>query len=502
MMLTILAGELTLKQWHDECGVFGIWNSPLASQLSYLGLYAIQHRGQESAGIVTLDGNTHLSEKGLGLVADVFDQATLSSLTGKAAIGHVRYSTTGRNSIANAQPLMASLYNGPVAIAHNGNLVNAEPLKRELKSRGAIFQGTNDTEVVLHMLAQNQSSDLVTCLRESLNRLEGAYSFTILSHQALVAARDPHGFRPLVLGEIEGGNEGQPTFVLASETCAFDLIGAKFIREIEPGEIWWVDSKGEHSIRLDREVKRAHCVFEHVYFARPDSVVFGQSVYAARQRAGRILARENPVDVDLIIPVPDSGVPAALGYASESGKPFELGIIRNHYIGRTFIQPNQAIRDVGVKIKLNPQTAILKGKRVVVVDDSLVRGTTSKKIVGLIRAAGATEVHLRIAAPPTIGPCYYGVDTPEKSHLIASNQSIESIREYVGADSLGYLSLEGLSEAVNPSSGAGSASEPGRDNSGSGIRGVSNYCAACFDGNYPTELFGLDLDPKGNIRGI
>jgi amidophosphoribosyltransferase len=469
-------GEFNLKAWHDECGVFGIWNHVQASQLTYLGLYAIQHRGQESAGIVTLDGAVHHHKKGLGLVADVFDDQSLQDLPGTAAIGHVRYSTTGRNLLSNAQPLLAQLYNGPVAIAHNGNIVNSEPLKNELKSRGAIFQGTNDTEVILHLLAHHPSQNLVECLKDSVARLEGAYSLALLSHESLIACRDPHGFRPLVLGKLES------SFVLASESCAFDLIGAKFIREIEPGEIWWVDAQGEHSIKIEKKAPRSACVFEHVYFARPDSVVFGQSVYDVRKRAGRILARENPVEVDIIVPVPDSGVPAAIGYSLESGKPFELGIIRNHYIGRTFIQPQQSIRDFAVKIKLNPQTAILKGQRVVVVDDSLVRGTTSKKIVGLVRAAGATEVHLRIAAPPSVGPCYYGVDTPEKSQLIASHKSLDEIRKFVGADTLGYLSLKGLKEAVRGEEGG--------------------YCAACFDGKYPTSLYGLDLDPKGNIRGI
>jgi amidophosphoribosyltransferase len=480
-MPTRAGGGKILKAWHDECGVFGIWNHPQASRLTYLGLYAIQHRGQESAGIVTLDGQTQHVRKGLGLVSEVFDEAALDLLPGRAAIGHVRYSTTGMNSLANAQPLASQLYGGPVAIAHNGNIVNAEALKKELKSQGSIFQGTNDTEVILHMIARNSSSDLLQCLKESLERVEGAFSLAVLSHEGVFAARDPHGFRPLVLGTLEGRQGESPAWVIASETCAFDLIGAKLVREIEPGEIFYADKNGTKSVFLDRKAPRSACVFEHVYFARPDSVVFGESVYETRKRAGRILARENPIDVDIIVPVPDSGVPAAIGYAAESGKPFELGIIRNHYIGRTFIQPQQQIRDVGVKIKLNPQTAVLKGKRVVVIDDSLVRGTTSKKIVGLVRAAGATEVHLRIAAPPTVGPCYYGVDTPEKSQLIAANQTLEQIRQFVEADSLGYLSMKGLSEAVHAEKG---------------------YCSACFDGQYPTPLFGLDLDPKGNIRGI
>lgn len=460
-----------MKSWRDECGVFGIWNHPDASRLAYLGLYAIQHRGQESAGIVSLRGEQHYHHKGLGLVGDVFTEEVLNQLPGTAAIGHVRYSTTGLNFLNNAQPLMAQLLNGPVAVAHNGNIVNADPLRQDLKGQGAIFQGTNDTEVLLHMIARHQSSNLPECLKATLERVEGAFSLTVLSHKALFAARDPWGFRPLVLGEMPSP-DGGTALVIASETCAFDLIGARFKREIEPGEIFWVDSEGEHSVFLSKKpAQTAKCVFEHVYFARPDSVVFGRSVYETRKEAGRILAKECPAQVDLIVPVPDSGVPSAIGYSAESRIPFELGIIRNHYIGRTFIQPHQAIRDFGVKIKLNPQSAILKGKRVVVVDDSLVRGTTSRKIISLVRAAGATEVHLRIAAPPTTGPCYYGVDTPEKAQLIAATHSVEQIREFVGADTLGYLSMDGLRDAVR-----------GKD---------GGYCAACFDGNYPTPLYGL-----------
>ncbi|MDX9732047.1 MAG: amidophosphoribosyltransferase, partial [Bdellovibrionales bacterium] len=418
-----------------------------------------------------------------GLVSEDFNDGILDTLKGSAAIGHVRYSTTGQNLMANTQPLHASLFNGPIAVAHNGNIVNAGEIRERLKAEGSIFQGTNDTEVILHLIAKHPSADLVECLKTGLAQLEGAFSITVLSHKSLIAARDPQGFRPLVLGRLGSA------WVVASETCAFDLIGASFVREIEPGEIWWVDESGEHSIRYGEKKPRRACVFEHVYFARPDSVVFGQSVYGVRKRAGELLAKQDSeetgddrIDFDLVIPVPDSGVPAALGYSAASGKPFELGIIRNHYIGRTFIQPHQSIRDFGVKIKLNPQSAILKGKRVVVLDDSLVRGTTSKKIIALIRAAGAKEVHLRIAAPPTVSPCYYGVDTPEKSQLIASRQSREEIQHFVGADSLRYLTIQGLMEAVQGESGG--------------------YCAACFDGKYPTPLYGLDLMPKGNIRGL
>jgi amidophosphoribosyltransferase len=497
------AGGRNLKTWHDECGVFGIWNHPDASRLTYLGLYAIQHRGQESAGIVSLDGERHYIKKGLGLVGEVFDDESFQSLPGRAAIGHVRYSTTGRNSISNAQPLHAELHRGPFAISHNGNIVNAGQIKEQLKNLGSIFQGTNDTEIVLHLMARNsnvnedKNENFVQCLLEVLERLDGAFSFTMLSHQTLFAARDPYGFRPLVLGvlesDIENGVDG-PAYVLASETCAFDLIGAKYIREIEPGELFWVDESGPHSVFMRRKVQaRAACVFEHIYFARPDSVIFGASVYETRKRAGRILSRECSVAADLVVPVPDSGLAAAIGYSAESGIPFELGIIRNHYIGRTFIQPQQSIRDFGVKIKLNPQAEVLKGKRVIVIDDSLVRGTTSKKIVGLVRAAGASEVHLRIAAPPTTGPCYYGVDTPERSQLIAANQSLEEIRSFVGADTLGYLSLKGMKEAV---------AVRGVKESDVEVNASKGFCSACFDGHYPSQLYGLDTVPKGNIRGI
>lgn len=467
--------EVSLKRsWKEECGVFGIWNHPEAARLAYLGLYAMQHRGQESAGIVTLDVNEnlealHRSHKALGLVADVFTESELLKLTGKSAIGHVRYSTTGENLISNAQPLSCTLLTGPLALAHNGNIVNSDSLRSALQRDGAIFQATNDTEIFLHLLARHPSNHLATALAESLQNVLGAYSLTILAHDRLVAVRDPFGFRPLVLGQFSNGS-----YVVASESCAFDLIGAKLVREVAPGEILEIDTEGLHSTFLSTPEagtrKKAQCVFEHVYFSRPDSVVFGRSVYSSRKKFGEQLATENPVEADVVIPVPDSGVPAALGYSQKSGIPFEFGIIRNHYIGRTFIQPAQSIRDVGVKIKLNAQPDILKGKRVIVIDDSLVRGTTSQKIINLIRQAGATEVHLRIASPPTTGPCYYGVDTPQKSQLIASHNSLEDIRRYIGADSLGYLSEEGMWAALNS--------------------GPENFCAACFNGDYPTSLKG------------
>ena len=460
--------------FHDECAVFGIWGDKEAARMAYLGLYAQQHRGQESAGIVTQFEGTHIHHKGLGLVGDVFSEEDLEHLKGEAAIGHTRYSTFGRNLLTNAQPLTAQLQNGPVALAHNGNIINGQKLRDELTALGSIFQGTNDTEVVLHLLARHPSPNVVECLKDCLPSIVGAFSMVLLTKDKLIAVRDPLGFRPLVLGKrpCEGG--GFAT-VIASETCAFDLIGARFVREIEPGEIFWIDREGEHSVRFHEPMARsAKCVFEHVYFARPDSIVFGASVYMTRRQLGERLAKEKPVEADIVIPVPDSGVPAALGYSQQSGIPFELGIIRNHYIGRTFIQPSQSIRSFGVKIKLNPQTQVLQGKRVIVVDDSLVRGTTSQKIIRLIRHAGAKEVHFRIASPPTTGPCFYGVDTPKKSQLAAATSTVEEIRKFIDADTLAYLSTEGLLEAV-------------------GAKKTNEFCAACFDGNYPTALYGLDI---------
>ncbi len=464
------------KKWKDECGVFGVWNDHDASRLTYLGLYALQHRGQESAGIVSLENvgekGVHFNHKGLGLVADVFQESDLDTLKGRVAIGHVRYSTTGSNLLSNAQPLTATLRRTQIAIAHNGNIVNNKQIREMLSNEGAIFQGTTDTEVLLHMLAKKQNMKFIDALKSSVSTLEGAYSLLLMTRKKLIAIRDPHGFRPLVLGS-KINTRGEKAWVLSSETCAFDLIGAKFEREIEPGEMFWIDHTGEtHSTRYTENKAHAKCIFEHVYFSRPDSVVFGQSVYESRKNFGRELARESKVSADVVIPVPDSGVPAALGYSQQSGIPFELGIIRNHYVGRTFIEPKQSIRSFGVKVKLNPQSAILNGKRVIVIDDSLVRGTTSKKIISLIRHAGATEVHLKIAAPPTTGPCYYGVDTPHKSELIAATKSIEEIREFVGADSLSYLTESGMFKAMNSSNEV--------------------YCAACFNGKYPTPLFGLD----------
>ncbi len=461
-------GEIILKSWREECAVFGIWNDPEAGRMTYLGLYAQQHRGQESAGIVTLNGESHINHKGLGLVGDVFQEEDLQKLKGNAAIGHVRYSTTGINYLSNAQPLTAQLHKGPVAIAHNGNIVNAHNVREKLIQQGAIFQGTNDTESLLHLLARHSDENIIRSLKKSVLDYEGAYSLVVLTQNKLIAMRDPQGFRPLVLGSKKL-DSGEMSYVVASETCAFDLIGAQFEREIEPGEIFWVDEKGTHSERFSESPKKSQCVFEHVYFSRPDSVVFGESVYEARKSMGATLFKEDHVDADLVIPVPDSGVPAAVGYAQASKLPFELGIIRNHYIGRTFIQPSQNIRSFGVKIKLNPQKKVLQGKRVIVIDDSLVRGTTSKKIISLLRQAGAKEVHFYVASPPTMGPCYYGVDTPKRQQLIAAEKSRDEIRDYIGADSLVYLSVEGLMKSVNGSK--------------------ETYCAACFDGDYPTTIY-------------
>ncbi len=461
--------------WKEECAVFGVWGDPDASRISFLGLYAQQHRGQESAGIVSSDDEGHhVIDRGMGLVGDVFKEKNLERLKGKTAIGHVRYSTTGRNLLNNAQPLTAELFNGQVAIAHNGNLVNSEELRKVLKKEGSIFQGTSDTECLLHLLAKHPSDDFKTCLKDSAKKLEGAFSIVILSKGDMYVMRDPKGFRPLVLGKRKL-DDGSESYVVASETCAFDLIGAEFIRAVEPGEILKISKAGlESSFFAEKEEQFRHCVFEHVYFARPDSQVFGKHVYSVRKNMGRVLALESKVDADIVVPVPDSGVPAALGFSEASGIPFEMGIIRNHYVGRTFIQPTQAIRNSGVRIKHNPQRLILEGKRVVLVDDSIVRGTTSKKIIDLVRQAGAKEVHFRVSAPPTTGPCYYGVDTPERKQLIAAEKSLKEIQKYIGADSLAYLSNEGLVSAVSE----GETME------------TWGYCSACFTGDYPHKVKG------------
>lgn len=452
------------NSWREECGVFGIWNHPQASELSYLGLFAMQHRGQESAGIVASDGNQLYIHKNLGLVQEVFEGFPFSQkLPGQSAIGHVRYSTTGENLLANAQPLKADVRGRPLAVAHNGNLVNSDELRDQLQKQGSLFQGTSDTEIFLHLLSKIGGKDWTKSLPQALEWVKGAYSLVWLGLDRMVAMRDPMGFRPLVIGTLPGGG-----YVVASESCAFDLIGAEYLREVEPGEIVTFNQDGLQSAHFKENTRRAACVFELIYFSRSDSQVFGHNVYEARKKFGERLAEESPVEADMVVPVPDSGVAAALGYSHKSRIPFEWGITRNNYVGRTFIQPVQNSRDFGVKIKLNPQPALLKGKRVVIIDDSLVRGTTSKKIIQLVREAGAKEVHLRIACPATMSPCYYGVDTPQKSELIAAQKSLEEIRQFIGADSLAYLSIEGLFQSL--------AERPDR------------FCAACFDEKYPTRV--------------
>ena len=449
---------------HEECGVFGIYNHPEAANLTYLGLYALQHRGQESCGIVSSDGNALHAHKRMGLVADVFgNQEVFKKLPGSAAIGHVRYSTAGASVEKNVQPIMVDYSRGSIAVAHNGNLVNAQLLKAELEAYGSIFQTTMDTEIIIHLLAIARNTSLVDRIVESLARIKGAYCLLFLTESRMIAVRDPNGFRPLCLGKLGTG------WVVASESCALDLIEAEFVREIEPGEMVVCNKDGGiESLFPFKKVEPTPCIFEFVYFARPDSYIFGKNVYMTRKELGRQLAREYKVEADVVIAVPDSGVPAAMGYAEEAGIPFEQGLIRNHYVGRTFIEPAQSIRHFGVKIKLNPVRDILQGKRVVVIDDSIVRGTTSRKIVKMVRNAGAKEVHMLISSPPTSYPCYYGIDTPNRKELISSSHSIEEICRYITADSLGYLSEEGLVKSV------------GVEN--------TNFCKACFTGGYPVAF--------------
>jgi amidophosphoribosyltransferase len=446
--------------FRDECGVVGVFGHAEAANLVYLGLYALQHRGQESAGIVSSRGDLLLSHRGLGLVADVFDAEIIDRLQGLSAIGHNRYSTYGRTLLKNTQPFVVEFGRGGLAIAHNGNLVNAAELRHMLEDQGSIFQSSMDTEVVVHLMAMAPGDDLVDKVVTALKQVRGAYSILFLTRRKMIAVRDPNGFRPLVLGRIKDA------VIVASETCALDLIGAEYVREIEPGEVLVMSADEIESYHPFGPSPATRCVFEYIYFSRPDSEVFGRNVYQVRKALGRQLAREQPADADLVIALPDSGLPAALGYAEESGLPFDLGLIRNHYVGRTFIEPQDAIRHFGVKVKLNAQRHVLEGKRVVVVDDSIVRGTTSRKIVTMLRAAGATEVHLRVSSPPTTGPCYYGIDTPTKEELIAPGKSVEEIRDFLEADSLGYLSAEGMYAFLG--------SEP-----------HEGFCDACFTGRYP-----------------
>ncbi|MEA1923751.1 MAG: amidophosphoribosyltransferase [Pseudomonadota bacterium] len=447
------------------CGIIGVYNHPEASNLAYLGLYAMQHRGQESAGIISTDGSEFYSHKSMGLVADIFPLDKIESLRGSMAIGHVRYSTTGASLLNNSQPFMINYAHGTLVVAHNGNLVNAEEIKRDLIVKGSIFQSSMDTEVIMHLIAGYREPDLVEGIAAALKRISGAYSLLFMNNGRLIAARDPRGIRPLVLGKVGD------TYVVASESCVFDLIEAEYVREVEPGEVLVISDEGLQSYHPFPPQKPANCIFEHIYFARPDSVLFGDTVYDVRKKLGRLLAREHPVEADMVVPVPDSGIPAAIGYAQELNIPWELALIRNHYVGRTFIEPSQSIRHFGVKIKLNAIKSMFAGKRVVVVDDSIVRGTTMRKIIKMIRAAGAKEIHVRISSPPTDYPCYYGIDTPTRQELIASSHSIDDIRRYITADTLGYVDSKALTEVVNCQ---------------------HSFCDACFTGNYPIKFPGIE----------
>ena len=451
------------------CGVVGVYGHPEAANLAYLGLYALQHRGQESAGIVSTEGDRLHWVREMGHVNDIFTAERLKDLPGFAAIGHVRYSTAGDSSQKNAQPIAVEYGGGSVAVGHNGNLVNAAELRERLEGEGSIFSSTADTEVIVHLIARSREQTLPDRVADALRQVRGAYSLVFLTENTLVAVRDPMGFRPLVLGKSKTG-----TWVVSSETCAFELLEAELVRDIEPGEMVIIDQSGVHSVRPFAAQKPHRCVFEWVYFARPDSTIDGRSVYRARERMGRRLAVEHAVDADVVIPVPDSGVAAAIGYARQSNIPYDQGLMRSHYMGRTFIEPSQQIRHFGVKLKLSPVREVLAGKRVVVVDDSIVRGTTSRKIVKMLRGAGAREVHLRISAPPTTHPCYYGIDTPTRSELVAASHTIDEINTYVTSDSLAYLSHEGMMTAVGSTSGEG-------------------YCSACFTGKYPVPLGTSDL---------
>jgi amidophosphoribosyltransferase len=447
-------------KFHDECAVFGVYGHEEAANLTYLGLYALQHRGQEASGIVAGDGEQFCIQKGMGLVADIFNKSVLAKLPGYMAIGHNRYSTSGGNDLKNVQPLTVNFALGNLALAHNGNLINAQMLRHELEAYGAIFQSTSDSEVIIHLIAHSRAGSFLSRVVDALNQVRGAFSVVLMTDNGLIAARDPYGLRPLCIGRLRS------SWVVASETCAFDLLDAEYVREVEPGELIVISDQGLDSHHPFPKTAPAMCVFEYVYFARPDSRIFGSdAVYTTRKALGRQLAQESWVPADVVIPVPDSGVPAALGYAEGAGVPFEAGLIRNHYVGRTFIEPEQSIRHFGVKVKLNAVPEVLNGKRVVVIDDSLVRGTTSRKIVKMIRQAGAKEVHMRISSPPIVSPCFYGIDTPTKKELIASDHSIEEIRKYITADSLAYLSLDGMLKSAP--------------------RTPEQYCTACFTERYP-----------------
>ena len=450
------------ERFQHHCGLFGIFDHNKPARLTFLGLYALQHRGQESAGIVTSNGPRLHLEKGMGEVTDVFNPVNLSRLKGRSAMGHARYSTAGDTRLVNSQPILIDSLWGQIALAHNGNLVNAQTLRSELVRQGSAFSTTSDSEVILHLMVRSSRKSFHDALVEALLKIRGAFSLLLLTVDEMIAIRDPFGFRPLILGKLGSSK------VVASETCALDLIGAKFIREIQPGEILVINQDGLRSLFPFPKRKPAHCIFELVYFARPDSIVFGESVYLFRNCLGRRLAKESYVDADIVVPVPDSGVNAALGYASEAKIPFDFGLIRNHYVGRTFIEPRQSIRDLGVKVKLNPVRSLIRGKRVVLVDDSIVRATTSRKIVAMIRRAGAKEIHMRISSPPIIAPCFYGIDTPTKAELIASSHSVDEICQFIRADSLRYISLKGMLSCV-----AG---------------GEKRFCTACFTDKYPVDF--------------
>lgn len=466
--------------FHDECGVFGIFGRSDAASFVALGLHALQHRGQDAAGIVTFDGSQFHAERHVGLIGDNFTKpSVIARLSGDRAIGHTRYPTTGDSGLRNVQPFFAELESGGLAVAHNGNVTNAMTVQRELQRAGAIFSSTSDTETLLHLVAVSPEKDLLAKFIDALKKLEGAYSFVALSPKKMLGARDPLGIRPLVLGDLEG------SWILASETCALDIMGARFVRDVKPGEVVVITDKGLESHFPFEQQKRRFCIFEYVYFARPDSYVEGKNVYEARKNIGVELAREKPVEADIVVPVPDSGVPAAIGYAQEAKLPFELGIIRNHYVGRTFIQPTDSIRHMGVKLKHNANRLSLEGKRVILVDDSIVRGTTSQKIVQMVREAGAKEVHMRIASPPTVSSCYYGVDTPETNKLLASRMNVEDMADFIRVDSLGFLSIDGLYRAVGEA--ARDAEQP-------------QFCDACFTGAYPTLL--IDRDGTDNVRQL
>ncbi|HEY4051075.1 MAG TPA: amidophosphoribosyltransferase [Acidobacteriaceae bacterium] len=464
--------EILFDKLREECGVVAVHGHPEAARQAYLALYALQHRGQESAGIATANYTNLSNIKGMGLVADIFSEEVLSKLPGEMAIGHTRYSTTGDSALLNAQPIRVDSTRGLIAIAHNGNLVNLGNARALLEREGAYFQTTSDSEIIVQLIAHSRANTLIDAIADSLRQVEGAFSIVMMTRDRIFAARDPRGFRPLSMGRIPNPS-GPDTVVFASETCAFDLLRAKYERDVKPGELVMVTRDGVTSTQFATGIPQASCIFEHVYFARPDSRIFGRWVQASREQMGRRLAIESGVEADLVVPVPDSGVTAALGYAAESGIPFNFGLIRNHYVGRTFIEPEQRVRDFGVKLKLNPVRNLLEGKRIILIDDSIIRGTTSRKIVRMVRSAGAKEVHLRISCPPTISPCYYGVDTPNKQDLIAANFSVEEIRQFIEADSLAYLSLEGLEQACDGGEG-------------------NRFCTACYTGNYPTQWVDVE----------